>query len=96
MKKRQYTAEFKKEAAKMLIIEGISVKEVSEQLGVSTKVLYVRRQKYLDEMEANNPEGSVSPKALAAENAELRKQLAKSQRMNMILKKTVGYFSTED
>ena len=87
MQKRHYTAEFKKEAAKMLIVEGISVKEVSEQLDVSTKVLYVWRQKYLDEMEANNPEGSVSPKALAAENAELRKQLAKSQRMNAILKK---------
>ena len=96
MQKRHYTAEFKKEAAKMIIIEGISVKEVSEQLGVSTKVLYVWRQKYLDEMEANNPEGSVSPKVLAAENAELRKQLAKSQRMNAILKKTVGYFSSED
>ena len=96
MQNRHYTAEFKKEAAKMLIIDGVSVKEVSQQLGVSTKVLYVWRQKYLNEMEAGSPEGSVSAKALVAENAELRKQLAKSQRMNAILKKTVGYFSVED
>ena len=96
MQKRQYTAEFKKEAVKLLIIEGVSVKEVSEQLGVSSKVLYVWRQKYLDEMEAANSEGSVSPKALAAENAELRKRLAKAERMNAILKKTVGYFSAQD
>ena len=96
MQNRHYTAEFKQEAAKMLIIDGVSVKEVSRQLGVSTKVLYVWRQKYLNEMEAKSPEGSFSAKALVAENAELRKQLAKSQRMNAILKKTVGYFSVED
>lgn len=96
MKKQRYTAEFKNEAAKMIIVDGVTVKEASKELGVPANVLYAWRHKYLDEMEAKNPEGSPSPKALAAENAELRKQLAKSQRMNAILKKTVGYFSTED
>lgn len=96
MKKQRYTAEFKKEAAKMIIMDGVSVKEASEQLGVPAGVLYTWKHKHLDEMEANSPEGAVSPKALAAENAELRKQLAKAKRMNAILKKTVGYFSTED
>ncbi|CAA6697643.1 Unannotated, partial [Lentimonas sp. CC19] len=33
------------------------------------------------------------PKALAKENEQLRKELAKARRMNEILKKTVGYFS---
>jgi transposase len=96
MKKQRYTAEFKKEAAKMMIIDGVTVKEASDQLGVPAGVLYTWKHKYLDEMEANNSGGSVSPKALAAENAELRKQLAKAKRMNAILKKTVGYFSTEE
>jgi len=32
MKRKQYSAEFKKEAAKMIIIEGTAVREVSEQL----------------------------------------------------------------
>jgi transposase-like protein len=68
-------------------INGVSVKEASEQLGVPGNVLYAWRHKHLDEMEANAPEGSPSPKALAAENAELRKQLAKQKRMTEILKK---------
>lgn len=40
MKKRRFTAEFKKDAARMLIIEGISAQEVSEQLGVKASLLY--------------------------------------------------------
>ena len=93
MKKQRYSTEFKGEAVKMIVIDGVTVKEVSEQLGVPANVLYAWRQKHLDKLEAQSPDGSVSPKALAAENAELRKQLAKQKRMTEILKKTVGYFS---
>lgn len=96
MQRRRHTAEFKNEAVKLLLIDGLSVKEVSEKLGVSTGSLYAWKAKHLDEMEAEAPEGAQSPKALAAENAELRKRLAKSERMNEILKKTVGYFSKDD
>jgi transposase-like protein len=44
-------------------------------------------------LEAAAPEGAQSPKAMAEELVQLRKELAKQQRMNEILKKTVGYFS---
>ena len=54
------------------------------------------RNEHLEELEASSPEGGRSPKAMATEIAELRKQLAKSQRMNQILKKTVGYFSKDE
>ena len=96
MKRRRYTAEFKKEASRMLIIEGLSAKEVSEQLGVGENLLYRWKQEHLDELEASKPAGAQSPKEMAAEIAQLRKQLAKSQRMNEILKKTVGYFAKEE
>ena len=96
MKRRRYTAEFKKEASRMLIIEGLSAKEVSEQLGVAENLLYRWKQEHLDELEASKPAGAQSPKEMAAEIAQLRKQLAKSQRMNEILKKTVGYFAKEE
>ena len=96
MRRRRYTGEFKKEAARMIIIEGLPVKEVAEQLGVNQNQLYRWKQKYLEELEAVNPEGVRSPKAMVAEIAELRKQLAKSRRMNEILKKTVAYFSKDD
>tara|TARA_B100000809_G_scaffold243950_1_gene269416 strand:+ start:28 stop:318 length:291 start_codon:yes stop_codon:yes gene_type:complete len=96
MTRRRYAAEFKKEAARMILIDGTPVREISEQLGVPEGVLYTWKSKHLDELEASNPNGASSPKALAAENAELRNELAKSRRMNEILKKTVGYFSKED
>lgn len=96
MQRRRYTAEFKNEAVKMLLIEGLSVKEVSEQLGVPQGMLYAWKAKHLDDLEAQTPEGAQSPKALAAENDQLRKELAKQKRMNEILKKTVGYFSNPE
>lgn len=40
MKKQRYTTEFKQEAVKMIIIDGVTVKEVSQQLGVPEGVLY--------------------------------------------------------
>ena len=95
MTRRRYTAEFKKEAARMIIIDGTPVKEVSEQLGVPENMLYRWKQVHLDELEANTAAGGQSPKRMAEEIADLRKQLAKSQRMNEILKKTVGYFSKD-
>lgn len=95
MKKQRYTSEFKNEAVKMILIDGVTVKEASQQLGVPEGVLYSWRQKHLDELEANSPEGAQSPKAMAAEIADLRKQLAKQKRMTEILKKTVGYFSED-
>ena len=96
MSKRRYTAEFKKEAARMIIIEGMSVKDVSEQLGVAQNLLYRWKQQHLEDLEASKPEGSASPKEMAAEMEQLRKELAKAQRINQILKKTVGYFAKDD
>jgi transposase len=96
MKRQSYTAEFRQEAVKLILIDGTSVKEVSEQLGVPQGVLYSWKQKHLDQMEADAPEGAQSPKALAKENEQLRKELAKQRRMNEILKKTVGYFSNPE
>ena len=70
--------------------------EVSEQLGVPEGVLYNWKQKHLAELEQNAPEGAQSPKAMAEELAQLRKELAKQKRMNEILKKTVGFFSNPE
>ena len=95
MKKQRYSAEFKNEAVKMILIDGVAVKEVSQQLGVRENILYAWRQIHLAKLDSEIPEDTISPKALAAENAQLRKQLAKQKRMTEILKKTVGYFSQD-
>jgi transposase len=96
MKRQRYSAEFKEEAIKLILIDGTAVKEVSDQLGVPEGVLYSWKQKHLDQLEADAPEGTQSPKAMADELAQLRKELAKQRRMNEILKKTVGYFSNPE
>lgn len=95
MKRRKYTAEFKKDAAHQIIIEGVAVQELSDRLGVPISQLYRWKAEHIEEMEANNPASAPSPKKMAAELAELRKELAKSRRMNEILKKTVGFFSQD-
>lgn len=95
MKRRQYTTEFKKDAAYQIIIEGVAVQELSDRLGVPTNQLYRWKAEHIEELEANNPTSAPSPKKMAAEIAELRKDLAKSKRMNEILKKTVGFFSQD-
>jgi len=95
MARRRYTNEYKKEAARMIIIDGTPVKEVSEQLGVNPGMLYNWKSQFLEELQCQSPAGSPSPKAMALELASLRKELAKSRMINEILKKTVGYFSKD-
>ena len=96
MKRRRFSREYKREAARLLIIDGLSAKEVSDQLDVPQNLLYRWKREHIDELEASKPAGAQSPKEMAAEIELLRKQLAKSKRMNEILKKTVGYFSKEE
>lgn len=95
MTRRRYTDEFKSEAVKLLLIDGMSAKDAGEQLGVSAQLLYNWKAEHLKRMDAQVPEGAKSATALAEENAQLRKELAKQRRMNEILKKTVGYFSKD-
>jgi len=87
MKRKQYSAEFKKEAAKMIIIEGTAVRQVSEQLGVPEGVLYNWKVKHVKELGASQREGAPSAESMVQELTELRKELAKQKRMNEILKK---------
>jgi transposase len=96
MQRRRYSAEFRREAAKMIIIEGTPVREVSEQLGVPEGVLYSWKAKHVKELETKQAKGDQSPRAMVEELAELRKELAKAKRMNEILKKTVGFFSNPE
>ena len=91
MSKRTYTAQFNHDAAHQIIIEGVAVKELSERLGVQISQLYRWKNEHLEEMEASNPSSSPSPKQMAQEIAELRKDLAKSKRMNEILKKQLVF-----
>lgn len=95
MSKRKYTVQFKHDAAHQIIIRGVAVKELSDRLDVPVSLLYRWKNEHLEELEANNPSSAPSPKQMAQDISELRKELAKAKRMNEILKKTVGFFSQD-
>jgi len=96
MKKKHYSVEFKKDAARMVIMEGMRAYEVAEKLGVHVSLIYNWKDAYLKEMGGSGEDGEMSPKDMAAELDRVRKQLAREKRINEILKKTVGYFAKEE
>lgn len=97
MQRKHYSVEFKQEAAHLLILEGRSAPEVSQQLGVTPSLLYKWKREHLKQLEQVHPAANgSSPTQMAAEIDQLRKQLAKERRINEILKKTVGYFAKDE
>ena len=97
MKRKRYSAEFKREAARLMIMDGLSAPEVSGKLDVNAGLLYRWKQEHLAELEqANEGRAGASPAQMAAEIEDLRKRLAESERINQILKKTVSYFSKDE
>ncbi len=97
MKRQRYTDEFKLEAVRLMVMDGQSAPEVSKQLGVSPGLLYKWKKTHLQDLgEAARKENELSPAEMAAEIDQLRKKLAKSERINEILKKTVGYFARDE
>ena len=97
VKKQKYSIEYKREAARLMIIEGMSAPEVSEKLEVKTGLLYRWRKEHLAELEGSNRgKSGASPTEMATEIDQLRKRLAKAERINQILKKTVSYFAKDE
>jgi transposase-like protein len=49
---KSYSLEFKQEAARLLIIDGLNAPEVAQKLGVTTGLLYRWKSEHLGELEA--------------------------------------------
>jgi transposase len=97
MKRKQYSAEFKKEAVRYLVMEGESPGAVAKRLGINTNMLHRWKGEFLEELEGGTKEKApMSPKEMAAEMESLRQQLRRSERINEILKKTVGFFAKDE
>ena len=80
----------------MMIMDGQTAPEVSAQLGVKPNILYRWKKEHLDSMEPSSGPGQGTPSEMAAEIDRLLKELARSGRINEILKKTVGYFAKDE
>ncbi len=88
MSGKRYSDEFKAEAAKQVIDQGRSVREVSTRLGVSIDSLYawVREQRKV-------PVARHADVSLAAENRRLQAELKRVTEERDILKKAAAYFA---
>ena len=88
MSGKRYSDEFKVEAAKQVIDQGRSVREVSTRLGVSIDSLYawVREQR-------KAPDTRQVDASLAAENRRLQAELKRVTEERDILKKAAAYFA---
>jgi len=91
-KRRSYDKEFKLSAVKMITEGGMSLIQVSRDLGVNENSLHKWKKDYLsDQQNAFPGKGHLKP-----EQEELRKKDQEIARLTMerdILKKALGYFA---
>lgn len=97
MARQRYADEFRLEAVRLMVMDGLSAPEVAEKLGVSQNLLYTWKRKHLKDLGgATAKDGELSAAEMADELTKVRRQLAREKRINEILKKTVGYFAKDD
>lgn len=92
--RRSFTAEFKREAVRLLEQPGRSLSAVARELGVERSVLKRWSENFAAgkyEKDAKFPLKS----AQQQENEQLRRELAKVKMERDILKKALGYFAKE-
>ena len=96
MKRRKYTTEFKKDAVRMILIEGQQAIKVAAELGINVNQLHRWKREHLERLEPSSSPAQGSPTEMPEEIQRLRKELAHSVQINQILKKTVGYFAKDE
>jgi transposase len=92
-KQQRYTPEFKAEAVKLVLEQGIQ-QSLAARLGIpeGTLATWVAAAKLSSQPSAP---GSRSASDLLVENAKLRKELAEAHMERDILKKATAYFARE-
>ncbi len=91
--RRRFPKEFKVEAVRQSEREGVTARQVAQELGVSDKLLYKWRRELLKSPEPAVSGDSVS---LQAEVQRLRRENERLLDERAILKKAIGYFATEE
>ena len=91
---RRYDPEFKREAVRLVVEEGLGIREVERNLGITYGVLKGWVQKHRDHQDAAFV-GRIDPQSPEAELKQLRKDFEQLRRERDILKKAVAIFSTD-
>jgi transposase len=92
--KRKYDSEFKQEAVRLVTEEGLGIREVERNLGITHGVLKDWVQKHHDQ-QGGALSGQNSPLSPEVELKQLRKENERLQRERDILKKAVAIFSSD-
>src|SRR5438067_13576359 len=93
LKRRQFTAEFKLEAATYVLEQGMSFAEVGKRLGVSPKLVRAWVVKYeKGELVAGAPKLRVTPEQM--ELSQLRQEGPRLRTERARLEKAAAYFAT--
>ncbi|MEJ2048171.1 MAG: transposase [Dehalococcoidia bacterium] len=93
-KRRQYTAEFKKEAVELVIMEKYTVTEAARSLGISRGMLDRWRREYGAKEKDAFP-GTGHQSGEAEELKRLREENRKLRLEKEILKKAAAFFARE-
>lgn len=89
---QRYTKEFKEQACKLVLEDGIKHKVVANRMGFNYLMLY----RWIEEYQTFGAEAFVGKGNLRAEDAKLKKVLKENERLkqeNEILKKAAAYFA---
>ena len=86
---KRYDESFKRAAVELLLSSDKSLKQIAEELDVSTWTLRSWAKRY-----GPPPQGALSADELQAENQRLRQELLRIKTQRDILKKTLGILST--
>lgn len=94
MGRRNFTAEFKHEAVKLVLERGMTISQASKDLGLHVNVL---RKWVKDAQESGHSAfpGRGKQRPDDAELSRLRRELAKTKAERDILKKAIAYFAKE-
>ena len=92
--KRKYDADFKREAVRLVLEEGLRIREVERDLGITHGVLKGWIQKHLAHQDAAFV-GRFDPQSPEAAYKRLEKENERLRRERDILKKAVAIFSTD-
>jgi len=92
-KRRSFTDEFKRDAVKLISVEGYSFKEAAAILKVNVKNLREWHERFAPEPKPCGPDATLGD--LQAENRRLRDQLKEAETDLEILKKATAYFAKE-
>jgi transposase len=92
--RRRHDAEFKREAVRLIVERGLSVKKVAEDLGIHPNMLGNWKRQYLRNQEGSFPgKGHIMPED--KEFQRLKREYADLKEERDILKKALAIFSRQ-